>query len=111
MYPDVINMQSNEIYTVKIDTEMMFPTIKIGDTVNAVKVTGTLVDGLYVIINSIDGRDVLWIKRLFLKNGGRTFLSRCDNPTYPDFDIEKELMQENKLVLKVFSLMITVDEI
>ena len=32
-FPEIINMQGNEIFTVKINTEMMAPTIKIGDSV------------------------------------------------------------------------------
>ena len=49
--------------------------------------------------------------RTFLKSDGTTFLTRGDNPNFPDFDVKKELIHKNKLILKVFSLMITVEEI
>ena len=51
LYPQLLGYSINEIYTIKIDTQMMFPTIKINDLVNAVKVDEIRKDGLYVHIN------------------------------------------------------------
>ena len=86
-YPEIINMQSDEVYTVRINTEMMSPTIKINDTVNAVRVDRVIENGLYVCINEIDGKPILWIKRLFLFRQ-KSFESVCDNPTYGVTPIE-----------------------
>ena len=110
-YPEIINMQSDEIYTVRINTEMMSPTIKINDTVNAVRVDRVIENGLYVCINEIEGKPVLWIKRLFLLGDRKSFESVYDNPAYPKFTIERELIDANQLNLRVFSLMLTVDKI
>ena len=110
-YPDIINMQSDEIYTVKINTEMMYPTIKINDTVNAVRVDRVIEQGLYVCINEIEGKPILWIKRLFLSGDKKNFESICDNPTYPKTTIDREIIDTNQLNLRVFSLMLTVDKI
>ena len=110
-YPEIINMQSDEIYTIRINTEMMSPTIKINDTVNAVRVDRVIENGLYVCINEIEGKPVLWIKRLFLSGDRKSFVSVCDNPTYPKFTLERELLDGNQLNLRVFSLMLTVDKI
>ena len=110
-YPDIINMQSDEVYTVRINTEMMSPTIKINDTVNAVRVDRVIENGLYVCINEIEGKPVLWIKRLFLSGDRKSFESVCDNPTYPKFTLERELIDANQLNLRVFSLLLTVDKI
>ena len=110
-YPDIINMQYDEVYTVRLNTEMMSPTIKINDTVNAVKVDRVIEEGLYVCINEIDGKPILWIKRLFLNADKTSFVSVCDNPSYPKFTIERELIDSNQLNLRVFSLMLTVDKI
>ena len=104
-------MQSDEIYTIRINTEMMSPTIKINDTVNAVRVDRVIENGLYVCINEIEGKPVLWIKRLFLSGDRKSFESVCDNPTYPKFTLERELIDANQLNLRVFSLMLTVDKI
>jgi hypothetical protein len=111
VYPEIINMQSNEIFSIKIDTEMMFPSIKIGDTVNAVKVERVNKDGLYVCINKVDGFDQLWIKRLFLCEDGNTFDGVTDNPVYPNYKIPKDLIDNNHLNLRVFSIMLTVDKV
>ena len=110
-YPDIINMQSDEVYTVRINTEMMSPTIKINDTVNAIKADRVIEEGLYVCINEIDGKPILCIKRLFLNADKTSFVSVCDNPSYPKFTIERELIDSNQLNLRVFSLMLTVDKI
>ena len=111
LFPEIINMQGKEIYTVRINSEMMYPSIKIGDTVNAVKVDSVIEDGLYVSINEIEGRPVLWIKRLFLSADRNTFQAVCDNPVYPEFNVEKKLINSNLLNLRVFSIMLTVDKI
>ena len=71
-------MQGNEIFTVKINSEMMSPTVKIGDTVNAVKVDEVVEDGLYVCINEVKGKNVLWIKRLFYDSSDDSFQAICD---------------------------------
>ena len=110
-YPNIINMQGNEIYTVKINSEMMFPTIKIGDTVNAVKVEKVIEDGLYVCINEVEGRNILWIKRMFYDTNSGSFNVTTDNPNYPNYAIDREIIDANKLNLRVFSIMLTVDNI
>ncbi len=91
-YPEIINMQSDEIYTVRINTEMMSPTIKINDTVNAVRVEKIIQEGLYVSINEIEGESILWIKRMFLSPDRKSLISKCDNPSYPDFTLDRELI-------------------
>ena len=111
MYPDIINMQGNEIFTIKINSEMMSPTVKIGDTVNAVKVDEVVEDGLYVSINQVKGKNVLWIKRLFYDSSDDSFQAICDNPNYPKFKIKRSVLESNILNLRVFSLMITIDGI
>ena len=111
MYPDIINMQGNEIFTIKINSEMMSPTVKIGDTVNAVKVDEVVEDGLYVCINEVKGKNVLWIKRLFYDSSDDSFQAICDNPNYPKFKIKRSVLESNILNLRVFSLMITIDRI
>ena len=107
---DIINMQGKEIYTVKINSEMMSPTIKIGDTVNAVKVNEVVQDGLYVMINEINGELSLWLKRLFMTPSS-SFNTVCDNPAYPNIEVEKQFINSNRLNLRVFSIMLTVDKI
>ena len=110
-FPEIINMQSDEIYIVRINTEMMSPTIKINDTVNAVRVEKIIQEGLYVSINVIEGKPILWIKRLFLSPDRKSLISKCDNPSYPEFTLDRELIESNQLNLRVFSLMLTVDKI
>ena len=110
-YPEIINMQSDEIYTVRLKTEMMSPTIKINETVNAVRVSEIKHDGLYVSINEINGEEVMWIKRLFLKEDKNSFIAKCDNPNYPEVIISSEILRRNKLNLRVFSVMQTIDMI
>ena len=110
-YPEIINMQSREIYTIRLKTEMMSPTIKINETVNAVRVSEIKHDGLYVSINEINGEEVMWIKRLFLKEDKNSFIAKCDNPNYPEVIISSEILSRNKLNLRVFSVMQTIDMI
>ena len=110
-YPEIINMQSKEIYTVRLKTEMMSPTIKINETVNAARVSEIKHDGLYVSINNIKGEDVMWIKRLFIHEDGASYIARCDNPNYPEMVISAETLAKNDLNLRVFSIMQTVDMI
>ena len=110
-FPEIINMQGNEIFTVKINTEMMAPTIKIGDSVNAVKVEKIIHNGLYIGINEIDGEKIFWIKRLFLSSSGELFKTVCDNPNYPDEEISKQNIEKNELILRVYSLLLTIDKI
>ena len=61
----------------RLKTEMMSPTIKINETVNAVRVSEIKQDGLYVSINDINGEDVMWIKRLFINEDDTSFIARC----------------------------------
>ena len=75
----VLNMQSDEVYSLKINTEMMFPTIKIGDVVNCVRVDRIVHDGLYVSINDIEGESTLWIKRFFMNPDKVSFRAESDN--------------------------------
>ncbi len=74
-------MQSKEIYTIRLKTEMMSPSIKINETVNAARVNEIKHDGLYVSINNINGEDVMWIKRLFIHEDGTSYIARFDNET------------------------------
>ena len=90
---------------------MMSPTIKLGDTVNAVRVDSITQDGLYVFINTVDQIETQWLKRVFLNSDGKIFLTKCDNPNYPDFEVSKKVINSYKIILRVFSLMITVDTI
>ena len=104
-------MQSNEIYTVRLKTEMMSPTIKINETVNALRVSEIKHDGLYLSINENNGEDVMWIKRLFIIEDKESFIARCDNPYHPEMIISSEILKRNKLNLRVFSVMQTIDRI
>ena len=110
-YPEIINMQSKEIFTVRLKTEMMSPTIKINETVNAVRVSEIKQDGLYVSINNINGEDVMWIKRLFINEDDTSFIARCDNVNYPEMIISADILRRNRINLRVFSIMQTVDRI
>ena len=110
-YPEIINMQSKEIFTVRLKTEMMSPTIKINETVNAVRVSEIKQDGLYVSINDINGEDVMWIKRLFINEDDTSFIARCDNVNYPEMIISADILRRNRINLRVFSIMQTVDRI
>ena len=105
------HMQSREIYTIRLKTEMMSPTIKINETVNAVRVSEIKHDGLYVSINEINGEEVMWIKRLFINEDNESFIARCDNPNHPEMIISSEILKRNKLNLRVFSVMQTIDRI
>ncbi len=104
-------MQSNEIYTVRLKTEMMSPMIKINETVNALRVSEIKHDGLYLSINENNGEDVMWIKRLFIIEDNESFIARCDNPNHPEMIISSEILKRNKLNLRVFSVMQTIDRI
>ena len=110
-YPEIINMQSKEIFTVRLKTEMMSPTIKINETVNAVRVSEIKQDGLYVSINDINGEDVMWIKRLFINEDDTSYIARCDNVNYPEMIISADILRRNRINLRVFSIMQTVDRI
>jgi transcriptional regulator with XRE-family HTH domain len=110
-YPEIINMQSKEIFTMRLKTEMMSPTIKINETVNAVRVSEIKQDGLYVSINDINGEDVMWIKRLFINEDDTSFIARCDNVNYPEMIISADILRRNRINLRVFSIMQTVDRI
>ena len=90
---------------------MMSPTIKINETVNAVGVSEIKQDGLYVSINDINGEDVMWIKRLFINEDDTSFIARCDNVNYPEMIISADILRRNRINLRVFSIMQTVDRI
>ena len=110
-YPEITNMQSNEIYTVRLKTEMMSPTIKINETVNAVRVNEIKHDGLYISINEINGEEVMWIKRLFFQEDKNSFFAKCDNPNHSEMIISSEILKRNQLNLRVFNVMQTIDRI
>ena len=110
-YPEIINMQSDEIYAVRIKTEMMSPTIKVNETVNAVKVDSIKHDGIYVLINEIDGEEVMSVRRFFINLDRSSYRVIHDNPNYPDTEISKETLEKNKLILRVFSIMQTIVKI
>ena len=110
-FHSVLNMQSDEVYTVRINTEMMFPTIKVGDVVNCVRVDRIIHDGLYVSINDIEGESTLWIKRFFMNPGKDSFRAESDHPNFTTFDVVREVMDKNKLNLRVFSSLLTLDKI
>ncbi len=87
LYPQLLGYSINEIYTIKIDTQMMFPTIKINDLVNAVKVDEIRKDGLYVHINFFRGMEMLWINRLFHSPVNASYICKYDHPNYENVEI------------------------
>jgi|TARA_B100000959_G_scaffold284599_1_gene356727 transcriptional regulator with XRE-family HTH domain len=111
LYPQLLGYSINEIYTIKIDTQMMFPTIKINDLVNAVKVDEIRKDGLYVHINLFRGMEMLWINRLFHSPVNASYICKYDHPNYENVEILYSVLEENILNLRVFSTILTVDKI
>ena len=110
-YPDQINMQSNDVYTIRVNSEMMHPTIKINDAINAIKVDKVIEEGLYASINEIEGKKILWLKRIFLSPDRKKLILKSDNTYYPDFTVDRELIDSNQLNLRVFSILLTIDKI
>ena len=110
-FHSVLNMQADEVYSVKVNTEMMSPTIKIEDVVNCVRVDRIIQDGLYVSINDIEGESTLWIKRFFMNPDQVSFRAESDHPNFTTFDVARDVMDKNKLNLRVFSSLLTLDRI
>ena len=74
---------SFEIHTIKIDTDMMSPTINLGDTVNAVKISNITYDGVYVLFSVRDNISFLKIHRIIWDNEESIYQFFCDNNKYP----------------------------
>ena len=90
---------------------MMSPTIKVNETVNAVKVDSIKHDGIYVLIDEIDGGEVMSVRRFFINLDRSSYQVNHDNPSYPDTEISKETLEKNRLILRVFSIMQTIVKI
>ena len=110
-FHSILNMQADEVYTVKVNTEMMFPTIKVGDVVNCVRVNRVIKDGLYVSINESECESTLWIKRYFMNPDNASFRAESDHPSFTNFDVSREVLDKNKMNLRVFSSLLTLDKI
>ena len=104
-------MQSDKIYAVRIKTEMMSSSIKVNETVNAVKVDSIKHDGIYVLIDEIDGEEVMSLRRFFINLDHSSYQVIQDNPNYPDTEISNALDILGSGAEKIAPIFITVDPV